>query len=144
MYHYLEGRSLNLFTPFNSQAESLLSKAVKLDPSLVEAWNQLGDCFAKKPDFLSAKNCFQYAVSQANGTVRGKNSLQNLSVALRHVQAKGVVVFAIFFSPFLFKDEPERRANYDQALSLAKQALTLDMEDRVSWCMNPMICSVTL
>jgi len=35
------------------------SVQVKLDPSRVDAWNSLGNCFWKKKDLKAAKNCFE-------------------------------------------------------------------------------------
>jgi hypothetical protein len=36
----LRGRALNVLTIFDPLSEEALSKAVKLDPKLVEAWNE--------------------------------------------------------------------------------------------------------
>jgi hypothetical protein len=38
------------FAAYNNEAETVLSKAVKLDPTNVEAWNDLGEVFWKKND----------------------------------------------------------------------------------------------
>ena len=43
---------------------TMLSKAVKLDPALVQAWNELGECFWKRGDVENAWNCFQGALAQ--------------------------------------------------------------------------------
>eukprot|EP00091_Calanus_sinicus_P000112 TRINITY_DN10035_c0_g1_i1.p1 TRINITY_DN10035_c0_g1~~TRINITY_DN10035_c0_g1_i1.p1 ORF type:complete len:135 (-),score=38.84 TRINITY_DN10035_c0_g1_i1:29-433(-) len=48
MFLYLKGKLLNITGDFNSQAESSLSKAVKLNPTLVEAWNELGESYMRK------------------------------------------------------------------------------------------------
>lgn len=37
----LTGKALNVTPDYSPKAEELLSKAVKLEPTLVEAWNQL-------------------------------------------------------------------------------------------------------
>uniref|UniRef100_A0A8C4YCP4 Uncharacterized protein n=1 Tax=Gopherus evgoodei TaxID=1825980 RepID=A0A8C4YCP4_9SAUR len=39
----LKGKALNVTPDYKPQAEELLAKAVKLDPELVEAWNQLAE-----------------------------------------------------------------------------------------------------
>lgn len=57
-YYYLKGRALNVVDRYVPQAEELLSKAVKLEPKLVDAWNELGECYWKKDDIQQAKNCF--------------------------------------------------------------------------------------
>ena len=36
-----------------------LSKAIKLDPRLGDAWNALGECYWYKGDMEEAKNCFE-------------------------------------------------------------------------------------
>lgn len=57
-YYYLKGKALNVTERFTQQAEELLTKAVKLEPNLVEAWNELGECYWKNDDIQQAKNCF--------------------------------------------------------------------------------------
>jgi hypothetical protein len=44
-YNFLRGRLLNVIPKYSKEAENLLSKAIKLDPKLVDAWNELGECF---------------------------------------------------------------------------------------------------
>lgn len=62
----LRGRALNISPSFDSQAEEALSKAVKLDPKLVEAWNELGESYWKKGDIPAAKNCFVGALGHVS------------------------------------------------------------------------------
>lgn len=57
-YYYLKGKALNVVERFIPQTEELLSKAVKLEPKLLDAWNELGECYWKKNDIKQAKNCF--------------------------------------------------------------------------------------
>ena len=57
------GRALNVMPEFSSEALECLSKAVKLDPKLVEAWNQLGECYWKNKDIEAARNCFNGALN---------------------------------------------------------------------------------
>lgn len=59
----LRGRALNILPEFSPEAYDCLSKAVKLDPKLVEAWNHLGECYWKKRDIMNAKNCFTGALN---------------------------------------------------------------------------------
>lgn len=54
----LRGRALNIMPQYSKEAEELLSKAVKLDPKLAEAWVYLGECYWKKNEIESARNCF--------------------------------------------------------------------------------------
>lgn len=49
---------------FSAKAEECLSRAVKLEPGLVEGWNTLGEQYWKKGDLVAAKNCFTGALQQ--------------------------------------------------------------------------------
>jgi tetratricopeptide (TPR) repeat protein len=60
-YHYLRGRILNLFD-YHSSTEYALVRAVKLDPSLILAWNELGELNFKKKDYKTAQKCFEWAL----------------------------------------------------------------------------------
>lgn len=62
-YYYLKGRALNVLPNYSKEAEELLSKAVKLDPKLVEAWNELGECYWKNDNLKEAENCFAGALN---------------------------------------------------------------------------------
>lgn len=42
------------------------NEQVKLDPSMVDAWCCLGNCFWKKGDLVQAKNCFNIALSKVS------------------------------------------------------------------------------
>ena len=79
---YLKGRLLNLDGDFNQEAETLLSRSVKLDPSLVEAWNELGESYWKKGDWVTAKTCFEGALQHKKNKVR-KTACRMLRVAQR-------------------------------------------------------------
>ncbi|KAJ3585501.1 hypothetical protein NHX12_014220 [Muraenolepis orangiensis] len=63
-----KGRCLNVAPEFSVPAEECLSRAVKLEPGLVEAWNTLGEQYWKKADL--SKN---------------KVSLRNMSMVLRQL-----------------------------------------------------------
>lgn len=49
---------------YDTLAVDFLSKAVKLDPSLTDAWNDLGECYWKNKDIEAARNCFMQALSK--------------------------------------------------------------------------------
>lgn len=66
LYFSLRGKALNVTADFDTQAVDFLSKAVKLDPSLTEAWNNLGECYWKNKDIDAAKNCFTCALSKVS------------------------------------------------------------------------------
>jgi lipoprotein NlpI len=63
---YLRGKALNVKADFDQTAQDALSKAVKLVPNMVEAWNALGECYWKKGDMAAAKNCFTGALSHVS------------------------------------------------------------------------------
>ncbi|XP_029161351.1 tetratricopeptide repeat protein 5-like [Nylanderia fulva] len=113
-YYYLKGRALNVVDRFIPQAEELLSKAVKLEPKLIEAWNELGECYWKNDDIKQAKNCFVGAVQHG----RNKVSLRNLSMVLRQEQTSSI---------------EQRTKNIQQGVEYAKEAVSLDTTDGVSW-----------
>ncbi|OWK09605.1 TTC5 [Cervus elaphus hippelaphus] len=78
----LTGKALNVTPDYSPKAEELLSKAVKLEPKLVEAWNQLGEVYWKKGDVAAAHTCFSGALTHC----KNKVSLQNLSMVLRQLR----------------------------------------------------------
>ncbi len=55
---------MNITADYDAKAVDFLSKAVKLDPSLTEAWNDLGECYWKNKDMDAAKNCFTCALAK--------------------------------------------------------------------------------
>ena len=63
-YFYLLGKAYNVENDYNAKAEELLSKAVKLNPHLIDAWNNLGDVYFKKGCITEAKNCFLNALKK--------------------------------------------------------------------------------
>ena len=54
----LRGKALNILPSYDKNAEDALAKAVKLDPTLVDGWTNLGEVYWKHADVESAKNCF--------------------------------------------------------------------------------------
>jgi len=63
---YLRGATIDCLSEYSKEADESLSKAVKLDPSLIDAWNCLGNCFCKKNDLKSALNCYETAQKMVN------------------------------------------------------------------------------
>ncbi|OAD62374.1 Tetratricopeptide repeat protein 5 [Eufriesea mexicana] len=113
-YYYLRGKALNVTERFIPQAEELLTKAVKLEPNLVEAWNELGECYWKNDDIQQAKNCFVGALRHG----RNKISLRNLSMVFRQ-------------EPVL--NAEQRIQNIQKGVEYAKEAVSLDTTDGISW-----------
>ncbi|XP_029942470.1 tetratricopeptide repeat protein 5 [Salarias fasciatus] len=109
-----KGRCLNVAEDFSAVAEECLSRAVKLEPSLVEGWNTLGEQYWKKKDLIGAKNCFTGALQQG----RNKVSLRNLSMVLRQLPAA---------------DSDSQGKQVLESVHLAQQAVELDESDGTSW-----------
>ncbi|XP_076983454.1 tetratricopeptide repeat protein 5 [Tamandua tetradactyla] len=110
----LTGKALNVTPDYSLRAEELLSKAVKLEPELVEAWNQLGEVYWKKGDVASAHTCFSGALTHC----KNKISLQNLSMVLRQLRTES-------------GDEHSRHVM--DSVRQAKLAVQMDIHDGRSW-----------
>ncbi|XP_036736519.2 tetratricopeptide repeat protein 5 isoform X1 [Manis pentadactyla] len=111
----LTGKALNVTPDYSPKAEELLSKAVKLEPTLVEAWNQLGEVYWKKGDVAAAHTCFSGALTHC----KNKVSLQNLSMVLRQLRTDS-------------GDEHSRHVM--DSVRQAKLAVQMDIHDGRSWC----------
>ncbi|KAE9450953.1 hypothetical protein C3L33_17134, partial [Rhododendron williamsianum] len=115
-YEYLRGKILDVFPEYRKEAEDHLSKAVKLSPSLADAWLCLGNCIWKKGDLPSAKNCFTLALSKGPN----KKILSQLSMLERRM-AQGA----------------ENQADIvEESIKHAKEAIMLDVKDGNSWFLN--------
>lgn len=112
-WEYLSGKVLDVGPDYCREAEEHLSKSVKLDPSMVDAWCCLGNCFWKKGDLVQAKNCFNIALSKG----LNKKALQQLSMLERRI-AKG---------------SGEEAETVEESILHAKQAVSLDIKDGQSW-----------
>ncbi|XP_050050319.1 tetratricopeptide repeat protein 5-like [Dermacentor andersoni] len=112
-FHMLKGKALNIQEDYNPEAHEALSKAVKLNPKLVEAWNELGECYWKKGQITKARNCFEGVLK----VTKDKVSLRNLSMVLRQVG----------------ETEEERLNNVCESVAKAKEALQLDITDGKTW-----------
>ncbi|KAL5022265.1 hypothetical protein ScPMuIL_001420 [Solemya velum] len=112
-YSMLLGKVYNVLPGFDQRAEDTLSKAVKLDPKLVEAWNHLGECYWKHGNIVGAKNCFSGALNHS----KNKISLRNLSMALRQMQGSA----------------SERAQMVSDSVDRAREAIQLDINDGMSW-----------
>ncbi|XP_035115844.1 tetratricopeptide repeat protein 5 isoform X2 [Callithrix jacchus] len=130
----LTGKVLNVTPDYSPKAEELLSKAVKLEPKLVEAWNQLGEVYWKKGDVAAAHTCFKGALTHVSsplflwktqmgrinffGSCRNKVSLQNLSMVLRQLRTD---------------TEDEHSQHVMDSVRQAKLAVQMDVHDGRSW-----------
>ena len=67
------------------EAEALLADAVKLDPSLLDAWNCLGECFWHRNELETARCTFMCALE----CERSAETLRLLSMLLRTMARLG-------------------------------------------------------
>ncbi|XP_076017838.1 tetratricopeptide repeat protein 5 [Genypterus blacodes] len=109
-----KGRCLNLAPGFSAEAEECLSRAVKLEPDLVEGWNTLGEQYWKKGDLVAAKECFTGALQKS----KNKVSLRNLSMVLRQLPPG---------------EDSTHVKQVTESVDLARQAVQLDPSDGTSW-----------
>ncbi|XP_019951073.2 tetratricopeptide repeat protein 5 [Paralichthys olivaceus] len=109
-----KGRCLNVAPDFSAVAETCLSRAVKLEPGLVDGWNTLGEQYWKKGDFTGSKNCFTGALQQS----KNKVSLRNLSMVLRQLPAA---------------NSNAHSKQVMESVDMARQAVQLDVTDGTSW-----------
>lgn len=77
---YLKGRAASFMPGHERFAEEHLSKALKLDPLLLDAWNALGEVYWNLQEISQAKHCFEQALELCEPN---PVSLRNLSMTLR-------------------------------------------------------------
>merc|ERR1719350_1070389 len=123
MFLYLKGKLLNITGDFSNEAEVVLSRAVKLSPTLVEAWNELGESYMRKHDWTTARTCFEGALQHE----KNKVSLRNLSMTLRQIPVSA---------------PEEKISNVESGLVRGKEAVGLDTGDGQSWSLlgNAYLC----
>ncbi|XP_057426754.1 uncharacterized protein LOC130720157 [Lotus japonicus] len=112
-FEYLRGKVLDVFPDYRKDAEDHLSKAVKLNPSLADAWLCLGNCIWKKGDLPAAKNCLSLALNKGPN----KKILCQLSM-LKRKMSQGA------------ENQSEL---VEESIEHAKEAITLDVKDGNSW-----------
>ncbi|XP_020522845.1 tetratricopeptide repeat protein 5 isoform X1 [Amborella trichopoda] len=112
-YEYLRGKILDVFPEHCKEAEDHLSKAIKLNPFIQDAWLCLGNCLWKKGELAAAKNCLLLALNKG----REKRILCLLSMLERKI-AEGTE------NPLELVEE---------SIGHAKEAVMLDIKDGSSW-----------
>ncbi|XP_009779107.1 uncharacterized protein [Nicotiana sylvestris] len=117
MYLYLRGKLLDVSPAYNQEAERLLTDAVKLNSSVVDAWICLGTCVWKRGDLDKAKSCFNSGLEQ---DPNNKQLLLQLSVLERR-QCIGETEV----------ENPVEIIN--DCIKHVKEAITLDIQDGISW-----------
>lgn len=63
---YLKGRCYNISAIYDARASQCLSKAVKLNPQIGSAWNELGECYWKNMNVKEAKASFEGALKHVS------------------------------------------------------------------------------
>ncbi|XP_013141457.1 PREDICTED: tetratricopeptide repeat protein 5-like [Papilio polytes] len=121
---YLKGRCYNIGPAYEGKALQYLSKAVKLNPSLTAAWNELGECYWKNMNMKDAKASFEGALKNQ----RNRLSLRCLSVIIRQQNNDRI--------------HHERVALLLNSVEMAKEAVALDIKDGMSWMVlgNAYLC----
>lgn len=120
---FLKGRALSFLPGQDAKAEELLSKAIKLDPKLLAAWNALGEVHWNTQNYQRSRECFEHALEFCgNNSV----SLRGLSMVLRAIDTD------------MSGGEEDcaaarRSANFAEALEKAKAAVALDASDAQNW-----------
>jgi len=104
---------LDCLPEYSKEAEGLLSKALKQDPTLVDGWLALGHCMWKRENLTEALSSFLTAETLAP---THKVALREVARVLR-----------------LTGDPAARRANLSQAAEKARRAVASDVTDGVSW-----------
>eukprot|EP00299_Pterocystis_sp_00344_P015279 c7620_g1_i1.p1 GENE.c7620_g1_i1~~c7620_g1_i1.p1 ORF type:complete len:425 (+),score=106.86 c7620_g1_i1:26-1276(+) len=119
LYQLCLGRAADISDVYNPIAEVHLTKAVKLNPDSVDAWNALAECYWKKKNYDFAKTCFTAAIK----VVRNKVSLRRLSMIHRILINEN----QHSLSPLEFQEELAK------SMEMAKEAISMDIKDGVSW-----------
>ena len=109
----LKGKAYNALEVYTNEAEDLLSKAAKRNPTNAEVWLQLGICFWKKNDRSQALTCLNESIIQKES----KEALREMSVLTRQIKRKD--------------SSPESSSS--ESIKLAKRAIGIDMNDAKSW-----------
>lgn len=114
----IRGQTLNLGDSFNQEAFDLLSKSIKLNPYLIDAWIELTKCYQKRFDIDGAIGCLENALKYCNSKEPNKIILRNLSTCIRQKKC----------------DSQETKiAALLRSLDLSKQALKCDMFDEENY-----------
>ncbi|XP_004496996.1 uncharacterized protein [Cicer arietinum] len=111
IFEYLRGKVFDVFPDYKKEAEDHLSKAVKLNPSLADAWLCLGNCIWKKGDLLAAKNCLNLALNKGPN----KKILCKLSMLKRKMSNDNEAELV------------------EESIQHARDAIALDVKDGDSW-----------
>ena len=97
----------------SEEAERMLADAVKLSPSIIDAWNCLGECFWERGEYETAKYTFLGALEHE----RTAATLCHLSMLLRTMSGAAGLNEALLL----------------ESVSLAKESVRLDPTNAGAW-----------
>lgn len=115
-YNFICGRILNIPSEYDAKCEKHLTNAVKMDPSLRDAWEELGECLWKKNDYQTAIDCFRASLARG----RTAKCVCALSMALRQHSSK-------------IEDQNQQAAMRAEAAKLCEEAVELDPKNGHAW-----------
>lgn len=115
--YYLKGKILQSCTLDHSpSAENSLQKAVKLDPTLANAWNELAECYWRRGQINQCKSCLDNAEKHGKG--ENITTLITMSTLLRQMR---------------YENDKERCNAIMKSVKLAKLAIKIDMNNGEPW-----------
>lgn len=83
-YLHLRGKALNVLSEHSPEAQQCLSQAIKHDPSLVDAWNALGECYWKAGNVQQAYDCFAGALMHVREFMTCRGAVLSKLLSLTH------------------------------------------------------------
>ncbi|XP_050532903.1 tetratricopeptide repeat protein 5-like [Daktulosphaira vitifoliae] len=113
-YYFLLGKTGSIVHPVDEECVNALSKAVKLNPAHLDAWNSLGECLVHLKKFSEAKYCFLASLKHG----KSKVILRNLSIIMRESQ---------------LLNNTNVKESLELGIEYAKEAVELDSSDGESW-----------
>lgn len=114
----VKGRLLNAGEKYNQEAFDLLSKSIKLNPNLIDAWVELTECYQRKSDIEGAIVCLENALKYCKPEEPNKIILRKLSICIRQKNCAS---------------QEEKVATLLRSLDLSKQALKTDLNDEENY-----------
>lgn len=103
---------------YNPEATLLISRAIKLDPYLTNAWIELADCYQKNSDLDGAISCLENALEFSSPETDNKLIFRKLSACIRQKPNE---------------TRETRIMSLLRSLELSKQALKLDLHDKKNY-----------
>ncbi|KAI8017745.1 Tetratricopeptide repeat protein 5 [Camellia lanceoleosa] len=130
-YHF--GKILDVFPDYRKEAEDHLSKPVKLNPSLADAWLYLGNCIWKKGDLPLAKSCFTLTLSKI---IRDPSFFRRGANCLYLMQGPNKKIFCqlSMLERRMAQCADNQAEIVEESIKHAKEAIMLDVKDGDSWC----------